>query len=396
MTYLSSIHPYPAMIADELATQLAARYVSAGDAVLDPFCGTGRTLIAAEAAGAAELTGVDVNPLATLIARAKVASASSAALRRVLLAAAPASEHVLQFESRKVSWFSARARRDLTSIVDKVNGASWLKAGERTVIAAVLSATARHVSYCRNDQWKLHRVSRSRRRRRVDAHAVFYRRLDAVIAEIGSRSDEYRARARFLQARCGGLRAALVRSHAPSQFDVVITSPPYGDSFSTVQYGGISSICLDVIRHIKGLSFRYRGGNEIDSRCLGSSRVDVRDADTAPYWLGGVSNPRRLGVRRFLADMEHACVEISAVVKPRGRAIFVVGRRRTGGFRLKLDEFITDVLRRHSFALEDAWERPIRSKRLPSLINRFGGARTPARGVVATMRREYIVVLRRQ
>jgi DNA modification methylase len=383
------------MIADELATQLAERYVSAGDAVLDPFCGTARTLIAAEAAGASELTGVDVNPLATLIARAKFASVSSAALRRMLLATPSVGDRQLQFERRKVSWFSARARRDLTSIVDKVNGATWLKAGERTLIAAVLSATARHVSYCRNDQWKLHRVSRSRRRRRVDAHAVFRRRLEAVIAEIDSHSNQKRVRARFLQARCGGLRAALSRSRAPSQFDVVITSPPYGDSFSTVQYGGISSICLDVIRHIKGLSFPYRGGNEIDSRCLGSSRIDVTTTRAAPYWPGGVANPRRLSVKRFLADMENACVQMSAIIKPRGRAIFVVGRRRTGGFRLKLDKFITDVLQREGFALEDIWERPIRSKRLPSLINRFGGARAPARGVVATMRREFIVVLRR-
>src|SRR6185436_8380336 len=127
MTYLSSIHPYPAMIADELAMHLAKRYVSGGDTVLDPFCGTGRTLLAAETAGAAELAGVDVNPLAMLIARAKFARASSTRLRRLLITTTPATNRILKFETRKVSWFSALARRDLTAIIDKVNCASWLR-----------------------------------------------------------------------------------------------------------------------------------------------------------------------------------------------------------------------------------------------------------------------------
>src|SRR3546814_20394921 len=34
-------------------------------------------------------------------------------------------------------------------------------------------------------------------------------------------------------------------------FDVVLTSPPYGDSRTTVQYGSASAICLDVVSRIQ-------------------------------------------------------------------------------------------------------------------------------------------------
>ena len=69
MTTLSSLHPYPAMIADDLAEILARRYISRHDFVVDPFCGTGRTLFAAAEIGA-ECLGLDVNPLAVLLVEA--------------------------------------------------------------------------------------------------------------------------------------------------------------------------------------------------------------------------------------------------------------------------------------------------------------------------------------
>ena len=69
-TQLSRIHPYPAMIADDLAVCIASKYVHRGSLVLDPFCGTARTLYAAASAGG-DCFGIDVNPLAVLIAQAK-------------------------------------------------------------------------------------------------------------------------------------------------------------------------------------------------------------------------------------------------------------------------------------------------------------------------------------
>src|SRR5947207_15868160 len=69
-TRLNKIHPYPAMIADDFALTAAMRYVKQGSVVLDPFCGTGRTLYAAASCGG-QCFGVDINPLAVLIARAK-------------------------------------------------------------------------------------------------------------------------------------------------------------------------------------------------------------------------------------------------------------------------------------------------------------------------------------
>src|SRR4051794_36558844 len=83
LTRLARIHPYPAMIADTLVNALAAQYITTSSRLLDPFCGTARTVAAAAARGARS-HGIDVNPLAVLISQAKLARLRSKDLQTIL------------------------------------------------------------------------------------------------------------------------------------------------------------------------------------------------------------------------------------------------------------------------------------------------------------------------
>ncbi len=66
-----SVHPYPAKFIPQIPRQLIAELAPRdGSIVLDPFCGSGTTLVEAQAAGIPAL-GIDSNPLAVLIARVK-------------------------------------------------------------------------------------------------------------------------------------------------------------------------------------------------------------------------------------------------------------------------------------------------------------------------------------
>src|SRR5213594_3721282 len=82
MTRLSRLHPYPGMIADDLALRLCRKYVKRGYRVLDPFCGTGRTLLAAAEHGGIGV-GIDTNPLATLLVSAKAGPANIGVLKKL-------------------------------------------------------------------------------------------------------------------------------------------------------------------------------------------------------------------------------------------------------------------------------------------------------------------------
>lgn len=68
---VEAIHPYPAKFIGEIpAAFLSTLPIPSGTAVLDPFCGSGTTLLEAQKAGRISV-GVDLNPIACLITRVK-------------------------------------------------------------------------------------------------------------------------------------------------------------------------------------------------------------------------------------------------------------------------------------------------------------------------------------
>lgn len=70
---VEAIHPYPAKFIGEIpAAFLRTLPIPSGTAVLDPFCGSGTTLLEAQKAGRNSI-GIDLNPIACLISRVKTA-----------------------------------------------------------------------------------------------------------------------------------------------------------------------------------------------------------------------------------------------------------------------------------------------------------------------------------
>jgi len=66
-----AIHPYPAKFIPQIPRSLVKLFHPGDDSpILDPFCGSGTTLVEALYAGIPSI-GIDVNPLATLIAKVK-------------------------------------------------------------------------------------------------------------------------------------------------------------------------------------------------------------------------------------------------------------------------------------------------------------------------------------
>src|SRR3990172_10748228 len=63
-------HRYPAKFIPQVASRLIEKYTSEGDLVVDPFVGCGTTLVESKVMGRPSV-GVDINPVAVLITKAK-------------------------------------------------------------------------------------------------------------------------------------------------------------------------------------------------------------------------------------------------------------------------------------------------------------------------------------
>lgn len=388
------------MVPDELADSLANQFVRCGHKVLDPFCGSGRLILAA-GQRASKCVGTDVNPLAILISRAKVSNPDKGVLKRLLDSALKInafSKTTLDLEpGRKVSWFSETNKKQLTSIIELINQ-STLGTSELTFVAAILSATVRDVSYCRNDRWKLHRMLESERRsQKPTALKVFIRRLSRSITSLNSVP---RLTADY-EIHQGDIRNLDTPSTSgKSSFDVILTSPPYGDSRTTVHYGAISSLCIGALSHLKDLSLPYTSTGEIDSTCLGGKASNMYSAKPTSYmlkqyWKGGKNNPHRRRVELFVSDIISAFSVIGNMLDKDGRAVVIVSNRSVSGWRLRLDKLITDTMRKSGLILNENNIRPLRGKKNPTHVNRLGRASEPAnlgRQIVPTMGSETILV----
>ena len=66
-------HRYPAKFIPHIARNLIKQYSVRGDLVVDPFVGCGTTCVEAKVLGRRSI-GTDINPVAVLIARAKITS----------------------------------------------------------------------------------------------------------------------------------------------------------------------------------------------------------------------------------------------------------------------------------------------------------------------------------
>lgn len=411
MTRLSRIHPYPAMIADELAEELCEEFVKPGHYMLDPFCGTGRTLLAAANQGGRAI-GVDVNPLATLIVKAKSSKIKIHPIKKLYMASQKVkSKHccraVYDLEpGRKVPWFSKHAKEELTSIIRFINKRR-LPRSELFLVAAVLSATAREVSYSRKDQWKLHRMNGTKRVAfKPSAWQVFNRRLRAVTEELGTSNNLFGS-VRVVTGDARNFNNYSLKSDKEGLYDLIITSPPYGDSYTTVQYGGMSGICLGVIRHLKGLTLKEIRGADIDNNCLGGTpklfpvknSFKFENIDFHKFWHGSEGNPASRSVKRFLLDIELSCHNLAKALKIGGVAVFVVSRRIVGGWRLKLDKFLIEILRKRGVVFETVRKRRIQRKISPGVVNRKGNTKNGlgSAGIrTKTMREELILVFRKK
>jgi tRNA G10 N-methylase Trm11 len=392
LTRHSHIHPYPAMIADQLALELAEELVGPDTRVFDPFCGTGRTLLAAAERGG-YCVGVDINPLAILIAESKMTDFLASRIEDVLATSISARSKgvpALELEPmRKVRWFPERARIELSQIISWLNSQS-LPRRLLTLLSVILSATAREVSFCRKDQWKLHRMPASKRRSHdPSAWKAFERRVRQFSSDL-QKLPPLIGEARFYLGDAKRVNRIRRLAHLP-KFDLVLTSPPYGDSRTTVSYGGVSSLCLGVLQHVGGIPAPFVSQSVLDGRCLGGTTGKKSGFESAmsAYWHGGKQNPAQTRVRSFLADLEACCSQIACVLSHEGRAVFVVSRRSVGGRRLYMDLFLCEKMREYGFELEWSRERKLACKNTPLIVDSCGAGAECVR--TRTMRDEVIL-----
>ena len=188
-----------------------------------------------------------------------------------------------------------------------------------------------------------------------------------------------------------------MRDILDNSVDLVITSPPYGDSRTTVAYGEYSRLSLQWLglydlseKEIMGIDTTLMGGKKfrngfeysIPSKTLRASLDKIKDLDLE----------RAGDVYSFYLDLEHAIAAIASKSRSGGYQFWVVGNRTVKGELLLTDKIIAEIAREYGIDYVYTIDRNIVNKVMPSLNSPTNEPGQKSE----TMTNEHIVILRKK
>jgi hypothetical protein len=226
--HVHRLHPYLGKFIPQLVEILLGRYFRPGQHVLDPFAGSGTTLVQALESGL-DATGVDVAAFNCLLMDVKTRSYNPFVLEQELRAVhARIGERTSVRPSAYIRrWYAPQAVRELLAfraLVDEYEHADVLRIVLTRAARSARRTTHFDLEFPREPQLQPYWCHKHRREcRPVETASQFLRRytLDTL-----ARLKEFaRVRARGLEATV--VHADVRDEQLPGRYDGVLTSPPY-------------------------------------------------------------------------------------------------------------------------------------------------------------------------
>lgn len=385
--YTHRFHNYPAMMIPQVARRLLERHGARGGRLLDPYCGTGTSLVESSLFGM-DAVGCDVNPHARLIAKAKVApirldalDAKLDSLRETLFRyemGGDLPDRPAPFVLNREYWFSDETSRWLSALRHEIIAEP--DCDIRRFLWVAFSETVRECSYTRNGEFKLVRMPADKMARFspgvVSAFASKLARNRAGLADYAERRQD-------VDVSVLNRNTALGETPDGAPFDLAITSPPYGDSSTTVAYGQFSRLSAQWVGLPDIKVDRVSMGGAAKAGTLPDSPA------TEPIRrVAAIDEKRANQVKAFYMDLANSIGTVASAMANRSTVCYVVGNRTVKGVTLPTDEFVGSAFEGLGFRHRETIIRNIPNKRMPSRNSPSNTAGATA----STMRREYIVI----
>ncbi len=308
--------------------------------VLDPFVGSGTTLLAAQQEGLSA-TGLDLSPVSVVVSRAKTSRYSpvtlEAHLDAVLSASIPPAPPVRDASARLKRAFSAGELRNLVALRQ---AAEALGSPYREFFFVALLQTAREFSRAVPDGGWFRWVKKSARGQQV--RSVFERCARAMIQDVKSTQQRNARQPGTVEVLEGDARSLTQRR----MFDAVITSPPYPNRHDYTRVFHIELLLLGLaeseIFDLRHRSLRSHVEAWVNGDCAHSFMQPPTLANVLQDWPTE-ADPR---VPRMLAgyfeDMHTTMTRLSAVTRAGGCIALVVGNVRHAGRLIPVDEVLAE------------------------------------------------------
>ncbi|QLH61945.1 restriction endonuclease subunit M [Serratia symbiotica] len=400
---------YPAMMIPEMQGELIDAVLE-GDRnvrrVFDPFVGSGTTLGEAMCRGL-DFLGIDINPLAILACEVKSGPLYTKKLndKAALLINA-----IQNDESEKIAvsfegidkWFIKSAQIELSAIYRaiKAEPSKWA----RKIFWLSMSSTVRAVCNSRSSTYKLHIKTEEAIEATPSAREVFEKKLLKNIENIKDQKQIFTENNVLKMA--SSISDVIIKNANSAnkirnslKYDLLVSSPPYGDNQTTVTYGQFSYLPLmwidlsdidnltqeGLLAHKSAIDSMSLGGSLKDS-AIKYEEIKMRSVSlvNSVEEIKSVNPDNIKKLISFVYDLDLSLCNSLSLLRDNAYMIWTLGNRRISNIEVPLDRIMRELLEFRGCHFVHKLERDIPSKRMATRNQ-----------IASTMGKESILIMRR-
>lgn len=387
-----ALFQYPAMMVPQMQGVLIDSMLKIDpeiDTIYDPFIGVGTTLGECMTRGL-NCVGQDINPLAILACSVKKGpffiDSLEEKIKRLIQSIKQDKSLTMEVDFMGIDkWFLPEVQVDLSKIYRSIlkEEKNWA----RRFFWLTMASTVRATCNSRSSTYKLHIKA-------LDDLKVISP-IEYFVRELKKNLEHLKATKILLQTN--GLLSRGNQSHYQGEiaievkdiqsgaakhnkkFDLVISSPPYGDNQTTVPYGQFSYLPLKWI-NVKDIDSKLSHKNiqtqsSIDSSSLGGT---LKGSDEKCFFLSSISpafkkcvdDVAKIEVQNikkiasFIFDLHAAMEKIVPSLKEQGHMVWTLGNRRVSNIEVPLNYILREILESMNCSFVHELEREIPSKRM--------------------------------
>lgn len=312
--------------------------VESGDYVLDPFCGSGTTLLACREMGVNSV-GIDILPLAVFVSYSKMLEYSADRVLDNFKRIFPVKQRDFDFEGSKKYLQKSFSPSELAKLLQLRFSISQMPQPERNFFVLALLNILREISFTKNDgafiRFKTDVVPEKLEERFPQQVKLMIDDLEHMI-NLTNESHVLRADARVIPIK-------------DEFFHCVITSPPYLNRHDYTRIYALELLfCFEENADtLKRLRYRMLRSHVEARRVLDipgykpSARLVEMMSQLKDHNLSNKQVKEMIW--GYFEDMHGVLAETARVIRPGGKVAFVVGNSRYGGIMFPVDELLAEI-----------------------------------------------------
>lgn len=367
------IHPYPARMIPQIANRIILGWSGENNTILDPFCGSGSVLVESLLTNRNAI-GVDINPLAYLLAKVKTTRISEQELSQKMQPyLEEINDKIIAYRSKQLSvktfvfknifhWFKKSVVDELTIIRDVISKEKNQNQNIYDLLSIIFSNTIRKASNIDfDDNPYFIRIKKGEKleKHNPDVLTLFSNYVEDAINRVIE-----------LTSLCpSGVNCQIFNKDSrdlpieDETVDLIVTSPPYGEESHTMSYSRFSKLSLQFLgmttSEISSYTRKSLGGKSIYGRPL------TEDIDTILRQIAEVNEKRSKEVFSFIWDYGKCLGEMYRVLSPDSYLGVVIGDRTASGVKVSNGLITLQLAELVGFKHITTFQRDIPKKVLP-------------------------------